>query len=364
MKKKKLKKKTFIILSIILILVFLLIIYYSREQIKVSLSSNLDVQINTQVYIKDFVSSEYKIINLDEQIDTSSLGEKSISAKVLNKNKKEKLYEFNIKVIDTIEPIIEFNKTIEIKENEKIDLLKDVVVTDNSNEIITATVEGDYDISKAGNYKLYYVAVDSSNNIKKEEFNLKVLDDNITITSKGYKLVNNNGVYSIDGIVIVNKTYSLPSNYGNGLTSVFTSNYNKMKSAAANDGIILNIVSGFRSYSTQVGTYNYWVSRYGKSDADTISARAGHSEHQLGLAVDINSLSQSFKNTAEGKWLNNNAYKYGFILRFPEGKSSETGYNFEPWHYRYVGTTLSEKLYNNGNWITIENYYGITSKYK
>ena len=78
----------------------------------------------------------------------------------------------------------------------------------------------------------------------------------------------------------------------------------------------------------------------------------------------INSLYTSFKDTKEGIWLNNNAYKYGFILRYPESKTEETGYSFEPWHYRYVGTSLAEKLYNNGDWITLEDYYGITSKYE
>ena len=75
-------------------------------------------------------------------------------------------------------------------------------------------------------------------------------------------------------------------------------------------------------------------------------------------------MEKAFKNTEEGKWLNDNAYKYGFILRYPEGTDDITGYSFEPWHYRYVGTELSYKLYNDGNWITMEEYFGITSKYQ
>ena len=109
--------------------------------------------------------------------------------------------------------------------------------------------------------------------------------------------------------------------------------------------------------------YNNYVNRDGVVAADTYSARAGHSEHQSGLAFDVNTINDSFANTEEGKWLNDNCYKYGFILRYPNGKSDETGYQYEPWHFRYVGVELAEKLYNNGNWITVEDYFGITSRY-
>ena len=200
--------------------------------------------------------------------------------------------------------------------------------------------------------------------IKNETNNKDESTITTTLTSKGYILTNNNGLYTIDGIVISNKTYSLPKNYGNGLTKELNDAFNSMKNDALKDNISIKIISGFRSYDTQVSTYNYWVSQYGKKEADRISARAGHSEHQTGLAIDINSLEKAFKNTKEGKWLNENAYKYGFILRYPESKEEITGYSFEPWHFRYVGTDLSYKLYNNGDWITIEEYYGITSSYE
>lgn len=137
-----------------------------------------------------------------------------------------------------------------------------------------------------------------------------------------------------------------------------------MQNAAKKDNLNLTIISGFRSYNFQSSLYNNYVSRHGQAMADTFSARAGYSEHQTGLAMDLNQISDSFGETKVGKWLDNNAYKYGFILRYPKGKSNETGYKYEPWHFRYVGVSLATKLYNNGNWITIESYYGITSKYK
>ena len=136
-----------------------------------------------------------------------------------------------------------------------------------------------------------------------------------------------------------------------------------MQADAASQGISLSIISGFRSYSRQSTLYNNYVNRDGKAAADTYSARAGHSEHQTGLAADINSLYQSFIDTPEGKWLNNNCHKYGFIIRYPKGKESITGYIYEPWHIRYVGVDIATSLYNGGNWISLEEYLGITSKY-
>lgn len=136
-----------------------------------------------------------------------------------------------------------------------------------------------------------------------------------------------------------------------------------MQKSASNQGINLSIISGYRSYNTQYTLYNRYVSKDGKAEADTYSARAGHSEHQTGLAADINSLKKSWINTEEGQWLNNNCYKFGFIIRYPEGKESITGYMYEPWHIRYVGVDIATDLYNNGNWISLEEYLGITSQY-
>ena len=183
-------------------------------------------------------------------------------------------------------------------------------------------------------------------------------------TSKGYTVEQKNGAYYINGILVANKSYSLSNTYNpGGLLSVFMNTYNNMNNDAKNQGINLRIISGFRSYDKQKTLYNNYVARDGKIAADRYSARAGHSEHQTGLAADINSLEQSWENTKEGKWLNDNCYKYGFIIRYPKGKESITGYMFEPWHIRYVGVEVATALYNNGNWLTLEEYLGIDSKY-
>ena len=167
----------------------------------------------------------------------------------------------------------------------------------------------------------------------------------------------------ISGILIANKTYALPSNYNPGVNPAAQSAFNTMAADAAKQGINLYIVSGFRSYSSQASIYNNYVARDGKAAADRYSARPGHSEHQTGLAFDVNSLSQSFENTKEGKWLAENCHNYGFIIRYPKGKESVTGYMYEPWHIRYVGTDLSYKIHEMGNNATLEEYFGIGSQY-
>ena len=168
-----------------------------------------------------------------------------------------------------------------------------------------------------------------------------------------------NGVTFIDGYLIVNKKYALPKNYGNGLTEELQEAFFNMQSAALKENIELKIVSGFRSFSRQEEIYESYLKIDSKEKVDTYSARPGHSEHQSGLAIDINITDDSFIDTKEAKWLNDNAYKYGFILRYPRNKSDITGYKYEPWHYRYVGCDLAKKLYNNGDWETIEEYFEI-----
>ena len=160
---------------------------------------------------------------------------------------------------------------------------------------------------------------------------------------------------------MVNKTYSLPSDYNPGVDSTANAALNEMIAAAAKEGINLWIASGFRSYSRQETLYNNYVARDGKAAADRYSARPGYSEHQTGLAFDLNSLEQSFGETKEGKWIAENCWKYGFILRYPQNKEAQTGYMYEPWHVRYLGKDIAEKIYKSG--LCLEEYLNITSVY-
>ncbi|SHM85198.1 D-alanyl-D-alanine carboxypeptidase [Ruminococcus flavefaciens] len=120
--------------------------------------------------------------------------------------------------------------------------------------------------------------------------------------------------------------------------------------------------SGFRSYATQNTIYNNYVASDGVEVADTYSARPGHSEHQTGLAIDVNSISNDFIGTPECEWLAKNAHKYGFIIRYPKGKESITGYRYEPWHIRFVGIDTATAIYNSG--LCLEEYLDIDSFYR
>lgn len=372
---RKKKKNSKIIVIVIILIILCVIGYFLYTKIKyesnksnVILKDKLDIEINDEVVLETFVK-EIKngiILNGKDIIDTSKLGKKNVELLIKDKNNYEEKIKFIINVIDTTKPVIEAKKEISTYVGTKIDLLKDVKVTDNSKEEIKAKVVGDYDINKAGEYKLKYEASDSSNNKEEVDFVLKVTSDpnNRTFTtSKGFSGKVVNGVTYIDGILIANKTYSLPSNYGNGLTWETQNAFNKMKADASALGLNLWLSSGYRSYYDQKYIYNNYVSRDGQAAADTYSARAGHSEHQTGLAFDLNTISDSFADTAEGKWVAENCHKYGLILRYPKGKDSITGYKYESWHLRYIGGDLPSKLYNNGDWITLEEYFGIDSKY-
>ncbi|MCQ2434216.1 MAG: D-alanyl-D-alanine carboxypeptidase family protein [Oscillospiraceae bacterium] len=165
----------------------------------------------------------------------------------------------------------------------------------------------------------------------------------------------------IQGILVANKTYGLPENYNPGVDPAAQAAFDKMQAAAKNDGYSLSICSGFRSFETQKNLYNNYVARDGKEKADTYSARPGHSEHQTGLAFDINKASDSFTDTPEAKWLAENCWKYGFIIRYPKGKESITGYKYESWHIRYLGEDVAKKVYDSGK--TLEEYLNITSVY-
>lgn len=165
----------------------------------------------------------------------------------------------------------------------------------------------------------------------------------------------------IDGILIVNKSYSLPSSYDPGMNEEASAAFEQMQAAASDDGLFLYILSGYRSYSEQQYQYNIHVENKGKEYADKVSARPGYSEHQTGLCMDINSTEDSFADTEEAAWLAENCTKYGFIIRFPKGKEEQTGYNYEPWHIRYVGVQNAQKIAESG--LCLEEYLGVGSEY-
>jgi D-alanyl-D-alanine carboxypeptidase len=181
-----------------------------------------------------------------------------------------------------------------------------------------------------------------------------------------------------DLLVLVNKEYKLASTYtpsdlvvvgddvirrGNSyyLRSIVINDLKSLVNEAKSNGIDLSIVSAYRSYNTQQSTYQYWVNYNGGcvSCADKISARAGHSQHQLGTTLDFSSnevndsLGIRFGDTQASEWLKANAYKYGFVISFPQGYEATTGYSYEPWHYRYIGKSNALEMRNSGKILEI-----------
>lgn len=183
------------------------------------------------------------------------------------------------------------------------------------------------------------------------------------VSAKGYSIKVVKGITYVNGILIANKTYALPSSYApGGLDKTVSAAFNKMKEDAAKEGLKLWIASGYRSYDYQKNLYNKYVARDGQAKADTYSARAGHSEHQTGLCFDLNQVNDTFASTPESAWVNAHAHEYGFIVRYPKEKESITGYKYEPWHLRYLGVDLATSVYNSG--LCLEEYLGITSVYQ
>lgn len=175
-------------------------------------------------------------------------------------------------------------------------------------------------------------------------------------------------------LILVNKYNYLTSDYNpddlKELSNVYAYGTNQMLrldaynafiemwNKANEDGYKLIINSSYRSYEDQEKIYNDYSSWYGETDADKKAARPGYSEHQTGLALDVQSYcseNKEFDECPEFTWLSNNAYKFGFILRYPKDLEHITGYNYESWHYRFVGIKASTYIHNNN--ITFDEYY-------
>ncbi len=175
------------------------------------------------------------------------------------------------------------------------------------------------------------------------------------------EMVIDNGCTYVDGILVANKTYSLPKDYNPGLLPVTEEAFEKLSDDARALGLDIHNSSDFRTYEFQVEVYNSMVNGYSKEYADSVSARPGHSEHQTGYTIDCNTIDNTFADTKAGKWLAENCWKYGFIIRYPADKVELTGYAYESWHIRYVGVDHAKAIWEQG--ICLEEYLDIDSRY-
>lgn len=312
MKKKKLSKLSKIILILLIILGFIgygIKKLYDDYQYK----KTYEFKLIEKGYTKNEVSTILDLFS-NERIDY-----------ILSINKDENIYKLaqeKYYIDNKLEDYLAY-----ISENKDIPL-KDVITIINVNR----------------NYEFY-------------EKDIEMTDKSPTMIVNKYYLLNEE--YVPDNLMIIPTTHSWGEYGSNQATKETLEAFINMANAAKAENINLMVNSSYRNYAEQERVYKLYEDNYGKEYADSIAARPGHSEHQSGYALDIfstDSTSQkTFSQSSAYDWLKNNCYKYGFIIRYPEGKENITGFNFEAWHYRYVGVDIA--TYINDNDITFDEYY-------
>ncbi len=263
------------------------------------------------------------------------IGSLLISNKVFSKEKNKEGRKMNIN--EKLDLLDNINKKIDYFNNDYLDRYIDYKKKNpnlSNNDIILRV--------NIGLDKDFYTNVKKAIN----------LNTNYILVNKFYYLEPN---YVPENLEEIDSKYSVP---GKQLVNVARISFEFLAKKAEEEGYNIRAVSTYRSYSYQTDLYNNYVTQDGVEEADKYSARAGFSEHQTGLAVDVDNREtdfNNFENTKEFHWMIENAHKYGFILRYPKEKEFITGYMYEPWHFRYVGVEIATYIYQNN--LTYEEYY-------
>jgi len=381
MKKRKLKIKNILILIIILIvIIFTLLILFNRNNNKLEKIgySNLEIEeleklsdeeLNT-IYKYDYnsnliyivTSENYNKDNLDLYLDYTLKNSDIEYLKIFNLINHENFKKENVdkyitylKKFDNIDGIIKY---VNEYENKNINLDSITLSFINEKYFIVDYLDrylNYYENHKNLSYKEIVTRINSD--LDYEFYTDSTKSD---LTKEMYTLVNKYNYlekdFVPDNLVSVTGIYARDKAQ---LVDVAYDNFVKMADAARENNLTIKVTTGYRSYNFQSTLYNNYVKADGVKNADTYSARPGYSEHQLGYSADLTNAKNvsfdDFENTDEYKWLKDNAYKYGFIMRYPKDKEYITGYIFESWHYRYVGVEIANYIYEND--ITYEEYY-------
>ena len=193
------------------------------------------------------------------------------------------------------------------------------------------------------------------------------ISDGLYLTKNDFILEIEDGVASIDGVKIVNKSLPVLASVASSITPETEQAFKDMQAAIRKENMDIKIINDYRSYETQAYLFESYLANDIQENTETYSARPGHSEHHLGEAIDIGAGGEmtalNFDSYNASDWVAENCHKFGFILRYPKNSEKLTGYIYEPWHFRYVGEELATILYNDGDWLTIEGYFGLPSEY-
>ena len=288
------------------------------------------------------------------------------SIKLYEEFEYQKTYEYKIEQIGYSKE--ETTKLIEILPEEKLNFILDNEYNEIYYNIVTQKYYLEKNFDKYIEYKTYHedtsyedtiaiVNVHANVGWYNETYPTNIEDDYLVLVNKFYYLPDD---YERDDIESISLQYSYDNNKA---SSIVIENFKIMKQDIENElGVHLMVNSSYRPYKDQEEIYNEYKKKSLKY-ADSYAARPGHSEHQTGLSIDLTSLEHpyindsenSFDKSEEYEWLKNNCHKYGFILRYPEGKDYLTGYNTESWHFRYVGEKVATQIFQEG--ITFDEYY-------
>lgn len=365
-RKRKINKKRILILVLFLLIILSIGIYLIVPK--------------RYGYQKDVINV-FKEDNFYEKIKETKKYSKTLETAVIENNYKKEYFDeyLDINYVEEDNFINNINKLLDLGYKnkdintfyEKVPKSIDVITSNKYDKNIINYISLDYFKEENLDRYIKYDFIDTKSvydtTILKEKYNY---EDTVTFVNayldKDY--YSNDIPLSKDKAskldVIVNKYYKLDKDYEpedlTVINSKFASGTQKLRKEAAGkfeemasdmlkENLKIYAGSTYRSYSYQEGLYNRYVKKDGFKEAETYSARAGYSEHQLGLAVDIvngkwNYLSENDK---EYTWLVNNSYKYGFILRYPHESEYITGYVFEDWHFRYLGIDLATKVYES-----------------
>lgn len=332
-----------------------------------------DITIDRGIQVKLDVGSEYtngtviiecedkEAIEIDEKLNLTGkkVGDYRLSVTTSNASKDIILtIRPTVEKIEvdktTISLVVDANTTLNATIVPSDSINKEIIWTSSNEAIATVDNNGKVIAKAVGNCEIIVKTISEPIIETKVQIEVKEKPKASEVLQLG---ANIPGATYVNGILLVNKNHSIPASYAPGLNKTVWQAFIKLKDDAAAAGHDIQLLSGYRSYTTQQNLYNNYVATYGQEEADTFSAKPGTSEHQTGLAMDVGWIDDAYGETASGKWLAANCHKYGFIIRYPKGKEDITGYKYEPWHIRYLGVDIATDVYQSG--LCLEEYLGV-----